>query len=357
MLRYASPNTGAAAPAPAAPPPPGSPSRQAAKLCDRNFGIGGDGVIFALPGADGTDYTMHIFNADGSVAEMCGNGIRCLARFVAAADGAAPRAYRVATGAGVLVPEVMADGSVAVDMGTPVLTPSLVPTTLAANHASGAAVAAPMRVGDATWAVTAVSMGNPHCVVFADPSGAPLNLDTFPLAATGPSFESHVAFPRRTNTEFAAVLSRSRLRMRVWERGAGATLACGTGACATVVAAVLEGRADRRAVVELPGGPLDIHWRCEEGGGPSIAHRMCRLRSAPVLTRAPCAPPCAAQRERWAHHHDWPCRGGFRGYRGAAVSKRCARARVCVAAAGRTRRRGATARGVCVMGRVASAMR
>ena len=233
------------------------------KLCDRNFGIGGDGVIFALPpSAAGLDYDMRIFNNDGSEPEMCGNGIRCLARFVAVEDGAAPRAYRVGTGAGVMVPEVQANGTVAVDMGVPTLEPARVPTTLAANHASGAAVAAPLTVAGATWRVTTVSMGNPHCVVFTNPNGSPLDLDTFALAAVGPAFESNPAFPRRTNTEFVSVISRSRLRMRVWERGAGATLACGTGACATVVAAVLEGRADRRAVVELPGGPLDIHWRC-----------------------------------------------------------------------------------------------
>jgi diaminopimelate epimerase len=233
------------------------------KLCDRNFGIGGDGVIFALPpSGPGLDYTMRIFNNDGSEPEMCGNGIRCLARFVAAADGAAPRSYRVATGAGVMVPEVMANGTVAVDMGVPVLDPPAVPTTLKANHASGAAVAAPLTVGADTWRVTTVSMGNPHCVVFTQPDGSAIDLDTFALGAIGPLFENNAAFPRRTNTEFVTVLSRTRLRMHVWERGAGATLACGTGACATVVAAVLEGRADRHAVVELPGGPLDIHWRC-----------------------------------------------------------------------------------------------
>jgi len=238
------------------------------KLCNRNFGVGGDGVIFALPGAAGEDYAMRIFNSDGSEPEMCGNGIRCLARFVAAVDADAPRAYRVGTGAGLIQPEVLASGAVAVDMGVPVLTPTLVPTTLAANHASGAAVAAPLLVGGAEWRVTAVSMGNPHAVVFTQPGGAPIDLDAFDLAAVGPAFESHPAFPRRTNTEFMAVLSRNRLRLRVWERGAGATLACGTGACASVVAAVLEGRAERHCVVELPGGPLDIHWRCVRPGHP-----------------------------------------------------------------------------------------
>jgi diaminopimelate epimerase len=279
------------------------------KLCDRNFGIGGDGVIFALPpSGPGLDYTMRIFNNDGSEPEMCGNGIRCLARFVAAVDGAAPRSYRVATGAGVMVPEVMANGTVAVDMGVPVLDPPAVPTTLKGNHASGAAVAAPLVVGGATWRVTTVSMGNPHCVVFTQPDGSAIDLDTFALGAIGPAFENNAAFPRRTNTEFVTVLSRTRLRMHVWERGAGATLACGTGACATVVAAVLEGRADRHAVVELPGGPLDIHWRCvaccllaralccsgrSRGLLPADMHAVCLLR----LPRFPSPPlsPVAAR--------------------------------------------------------------
>lgn len=235
-------------------------SDQAAKLCDRNFGIGGDGVIFALPGGPGEDYKMRIFNSDGSEPEMCGNGIRCLARFIAVEDKAAPKAYKVGTLGGMMIPEVRADGQVAVDMGEPIFEPAKVPTTLAATK-DGRVVQQKMRVGDKDWTVTAVSMGNPHCIIFTDPSGNPLDVNALDLASMGPSFENNAAFPKRTNTEFTQVLSRSRLRMRVWERGAGATLACGTGACATVVAAVLEGRADRKCVVDLPGGPLEIEWR------------------------------------------------------------------------------------------------
>lgn len=236
---------------------------QAVHLCDRNFGIGGDGVIFALRRREAdSDYSMRIFNSDGSEPEMCGNGIRCLARFVASLDAVSERTYRIDTGAGVIVPAVRADGQVSVDMGRPVLEAARVPCTLAPNHSSGGAVRVALAVGGDTWHTTAVSMGNPHSVVFAMPDGSPINLDTLPLAAMGPAFEHHPAFPKRTNTEFVTVLSRNRLRMRVWERGAGATLACGTGACATVVAAVLEGLADRQCVVDLPGGPLDIHWRC-----------------------------------------------------------------------------------------------
>lgn len=234
----------------------------AVRVCDRNFGVGGDGVILALPPAPGTDhdYTMRIFNSDGSEPEMCGNGIRCLARFVAQEDGDEPKTYKVGTLAGLMQPAVRVDGQVVVDMGEPILEPATVPTTLGATQ-DGAVVKAPLEVDGETWLVTMVSMGNPHCITFSKADGAPLNVNALDLAALGPPFENNAAFPARTNTEFVEVLSPTRLRMRVWERGAGATLACGTGACATVVAAVLEGRAERSCTVDLPGGPLEIEWR------------------------------------------------------------------------------------------------
>ena len=193
---------------------------------------------------------------------MCGNGIRCLANFVAALDDADPRAYKVGTLAGLIQPECKPDGQVAVDMGVPTLTPADVPTKLAATE-DGAAVKSQMTVDGATWLATAVSMGNPHCVTFGREKGDEkgLAVDDMDLAAIGPSFESHETFPARTNTEFVEVVRRDYVKMRVWERGAGATLACGTGACATVVAGVLEGRTDRKCTVELPGGPLEIEWR------------------------------------------------------------------------------------------------
>jgi diaminopimelate epimerase len=263
-------------------PTPSLTPAQAAILCDRHLGIGGDGVIFALPPpADGSsDYTMRIYNSDGSEPEMCGNGIRCLARFVddVGGPGAPPpgRPHAVATGAGLIKPEIRPDGTVRVDMGPPILAPSAVPTTLAATR-DGAAVAAPMRVGGVDWTVTAVSMGNPHALIFArGPGGVdPIVIDDLELEAIGPLFEHHPAFPARTNTEFVEVLSRSHVRMHVWERGAGRTLACGTGACATVVAGVLEGRLDRECRVDLPGGPLFIEWAAGEGGtvfmtGPAV---------------------------------------------------------------------------------------
>ena len=232
---------------------------RAVAICDRNFGVGGDGVIFALPPVGDTDYAMRIYNSDGSEPEMCGNGIRCLARFIADADGRESGAFRVHTNAGLIVPDLLADGRVCVDMGEPVLAGAAVPTTLAATEGDHV-IAAPLEVAGRTWTITAVSMGNPHAIVYAC-DGADVKLDALDVAAVGPSFETHSVFPARTNIEFVEVLNRSHVRMVVWERGAGRTLACGTGACALVVAGVLEGRIERTCRVDLPGGPLDIEWR------------------------------------------------------------------------------------------------
>lgn len=233
-------------------------AEQAVKWCDRNFGIGADGVIFALPGQNGTDYTMRILNSDGSEPEMCGNGIRCLAKYITdleTQDGhpaAPPKAYTIHTLAGTITPTLQADGQVTVDMGEPILTAEKIPTTLTA--ADQRVISQPLEVAGETWIVTCVSMGNPHCITFVE------SADAINLAHLGPQFEHHTAFPQRTNTEFIEVVSRDYLKMRVWERGAGATLACGTGACASLVAGVLTERCDRSATVELPGGPLQIEW-------------------------------------------------------------------------------------------------
>lgn len=232
---------------------------QAINLCDRHFGVGADGVIFALPGLDGTDYTMRIFNSDGSEPEMCGNGIRCLARFIADLEriGNIEKTYQIQTLGGVMKPRLEPQGLVTVDMGEPILLAGDIPTTLAPAHEK--AIAKALRVGDRDWAVTCVSMGNPHCITFVEEVAA------IPLAQLGPQFEHHPAFPKRINTEFIEILRPDYLKMRVWERGAGITLACGTGACAAVVATVLNGKGDRRATVELPGGNLIIHWPLEDG--------------------------------------------------------------------------------------------
>jgi diaminopimelate epimerase len=231
---------------------------QAVKWCDRNFGIGADGVIFVLPGQQGTDYTMRIFNSDGSEPEMCGNGIRCLAKFIAdleTADGhpaAPPKAYTIHTLGGTITPTLQPDGQVTVDMGEPRLLAGDIPTTLVA--ADQRVISQSLTVAEQDWIITAVSMGNPHCITFVDDATA------IDLAQLGPQFEHHPAFPERINTEFIEVMGRDYLKMRVWERGAGATLACGTGACAALVAAALTERSDRAATVELPGGPLRIEW-------------------------------------------------------------------------------------------------
>jgi len=227
---------------------------QAVKLCDRHFGIGADGVIFALPAENGTDYTMRIFNSDGSEPEMCGNGIRCLAAFLADLEGDAKNSdqYRIHTLAGVITPQLMADGQVKVDMGIPKLLAGEIPTTL--SPANEKVINQPLEVAGKTWDVTCVSMGNPHCITFVDDVAA------IPLESIGPQFEHHPAFPQRINTEFIQVVRPDYVKMRVWERGAGITLACGTGACASLVAGVLTGKSARIATVELPGGPLLIEW-------------------------------------------------------------------------------------------------
>ncbi|NET00515.1 MAG: diaminopimelate epimerase [Sphaerospermopsis sp. SIO1G2] len=227
---------------------------KAVKLCDRHFGIGADGVIFALPGQKGTDYTMRIFNSDGSEPEMCGNGIRCLAAFLTELEGVSrtKNFYTIHTLAGVITPKLTDDGQVKVDMGSPRLLAEEIPTTLAA--ADSKVINVPLEVAEQTWNVTCVSMGNPHCITFVDDVAA------IPLETIGPKFEHNPVFPQRINTEFIEIVNRNYLKMRVWERGAGITLACGTGACASLVAGVLNDKCDRAATIELPGGCLEIEW-------------------------------------------------------------------------------------------------
>ncbi|MEB3185090.1 MAG: diaminopimelate epimerase [Cyanobacteriota bacterium] len=223
------------------------------RLCDRRFGVGGDGVILALPPRDGGELRMRIFNADGTEPEMCGNGIRCLARFLADSDGDGPgRSWQIETLAGRIVPELQPDGTIRVDMGAPFLEPAAVPTTLEIGEAGipqGTIVAA----GE-SFAAGAAGMGNPHLVIpVADVEAVDLN-------RFGAALEVHPSFPAKTNVHFVQALSPTHLVMRVWERGAGPTLACGTGACATLVVCQRLGIAERRARLDLPGGPLVIEW-------------------------------------------------------------------------------------------------
>jgi diaminopimelate epimerase len=235
---------------------PGDPAAVARRLCDRRRGIGADGLILVLPATEG-DVRMGIWNADGSRAEMCGNGIRGLAKFVHDGGLVTKNPLAVETDAGVKMLALHVDGGrvarVTVDMGTPEWRGRAIPV-----DADGEVVERPLVVDGRTWTVTCVSMGNPHCVVFVD------DVEALPLATLGPPFEHHPFFPRRVNTEFVRVESRERLTMRVWERGAGETMACGTGACAVAVAAARTGRAARQVVVTLPGGPLEVDWRDDD---------------------------------------------------------------------------------------------
>src|SRR5262249_18488650 len=234
---------------------PGDPAELAPRLADRRRGIGADGLILVRPPSNrDADCRMVIYNADGSRAEMCGNGIRGLAKFVHDRRLVRASPLRVETDAGVkTVHAEVANGRVArvtVDMGAPVWEGRAIPVV-----ADGEVVEQPLEVGARTYRVTCLSMGNPHCVVFVD------DVDTLSLAELGPRFEHHPFFPRRVNTEFVRVEGRERLVMRVWERGAGETMACGTGACAVAVAAARTGPGDRPAVVGLPGGEPGIDWR------------------------------------------------------------------------------------------------
>ena len=227
-------------------------------LCDRHFGVGGDGVLAILPPVQG-DARMQLINADGSEAEMCGNGIRCVAKFLYDRDPSLHRpVLRIDTGAGLLECRIDArDGraeTVAVEMGRPQLDPPQIPVAAPAGQRL---VRSPLRAGDRQFAFTAVSMGNPHAVIFIDDPAADLRA----LAeAYGRGIEHDSLFPRRTNVEFARVRKGPEIDLVVWERGCGITLACGTGACATVVAACLEGRTtpDQEILVHLPGGTLFI---------------------------------------------------------------------------------------------------
>ena len=231
------------------------------RLCDRRFGVGGDGVILALPPREGGELRMRIFNADGSEPEMCGNGIRCLARFLADSDGDEPgRIWQVETLAGRIVPELRPDGTIRVDMGPPFLEPAAVPTTLPLGPAG--LPQGELEVEGHTFTVAAAGMGNPHVVIPVE------DVEAVPLERFGAALECHPAFPARTNVHFVQVLSPEHLVMRVWERGAGPTLACGTGACATLVACHRLGLCHSRARLDLPGGPLWIEWAGD--GAPVI---------------------------------------------------------------------------------------
>ncbi len=232
---------------------PDDPARLAVALSDRHFGVGGDGLILIMP-SEKADARMRMFNADGSEGEMCGNGVRCVAKYLFDRGITRQNPVAIETGRGVLSLDLDVHGGkverVRVNMGAPILEPEQIPTTLSGSPPLNV----PLTVKDQTFAVTAVSMGNPHAVCFVADVG------TFPLETLGPVFERHAAFPRRVNFHIVEVITPSEVRMRAWERGSGITLACGTGACAVCVAGVLTGRTERTILVHLPGGDLELSW-------------------------------------------------------------------------------------------------
>ncbi|KFF42105.1 MAG: diaminopimelate epimerase [Candidatus Atelocyanobacterium thalassa isolate SIO64986] len=234
-------------------------SEQILKMCNRHFGIGADGIIFVLAGNEISDYGMRIFNSDGSEPEMCGNGIRCLVSFISTLEKfeKTSKTYKISTLAGIISAELQTKKQVKVEMGIPLLLNKQIPTTL--KDKNNTVINYPLEIEKEIWPVTCINIGNPHCVTFIK------NSDLIDLEKLGPLFEHHSAFPERINTEFVEVIRSNYLKMRVWERGAGATLACGTGACASVVAGVVAKKNDRICTVELPGGCLSIEWMEDNG--------------------------------------------------------------------------------------------
>ena len=230
-----------------------NPAEMSIKVSDHHFGIGSDGLITIGP-SEIADFTMHIYNADGSEAEMCGNGVRCVGKYVYDHGLTDKTEVAVETGAGIkyltLNVEEGKVKTVRVDMGEPIFEPEKIPVVAVGEKV----IQEPITVGDKEWKMTCVSMGNPHAVVFVD------EVKDFPLEKYGPLFENHERFPKRTNTEFVKVVSKTEAYMRVWERGSAETWACGTGTCATVVACILNGLTDRKVLVHLLGGDLVIEW-------------------------------------------------------------------------------------------------
>lgn len=237
---------------------PADPAALSRRLSDRHFGIGSDGLILIRPTENG-DAMMDLYNADGSRAMMCGNGIRCVGRYVYERGIAKKETLRIDTLSGVKTLRLdVVDGkveSIEVDMGEPILKPEAIPVLLSGEQV----VSVPVEIGGDTFSVTCVSMGNPHCVLFVK------DVDALDLEKLGPRFEWNPLFPQGVNTEFLQILPDGSLKMRVWERGSGETWACGTGACASVVAACLCEKAARRSTVHLRGGDLHIHWRETDG--------------------------------------------------------------------------------------------
>lgn len=223
-------------------------SELAKKVCDRHFGLGADGMIIPNLNESETDLGWYFYNSDGTTAQMCGNGMRCFAKYVYDKKLVDKKEFSVKTGAGVIKPEILEDGNVKVNMSSPILEPEKIPFKAENN------LNQKVKVLNREFVINAVSMGNPHCVIFTED-------DVYEMAKTyGPELEKHELFPEKTNVEFVKIKNRDEVDFCVYERGCGITLACGTGACASVVAAVLNNLTDCKVKVNLPGGAVTVDW-------------------------------------------------------------------------------------------------
>ena len=244
------------------------PSALSRAISDRHFGAGSDGLVLILPSAE-ADFRMRMFNADGSEAEMCGNAARCIGKYVYEKGLTRKREISLQTGSGIRRLSLETEGetviSVEVDMGSPVFQPDRIPVVVTGDRA----VNIPVEADGHSFEMTCVSMGNPHAVIFVE------DAERFDVHRFGPLLEHNRLFPQRANIEFATVEHSNQIRMRVWERGSGETMACGTGACATLAAAVQTGRSGRQARVRLNGGTLEIRWDEKTGHifqkGPAVS--------------------------------------------------------------------------------------
>ncbi len=234
-----------------------NPSELAVKLSDRHFGIGSDGLVLIGP-SDQADFRMDMYNLDGSRGKMCGNAIRCVGKYVYERQMTNKKKISIETLSGIKTLNLLTEkgqvNRVKVDMGLPVLDPRKIPVRWRDDRL----INEPISIGGTLYRITSVSMGNPHAVVFHD------NIDQLDLSLIGPAFEQHTLFPDKVNTEFVQVIDKDNLRMRVWETGSGETMACGTGACAALVASVLNGYSRRKAVLHLKGGQLMIEWPADD---------------------------------------------------------------------------------------------
>lgn len=226
-----------------------SPDKLAQKLCIRNFSIGADGLIIVNPDTDKADISWIFYNSDGSVAQMCGNGMRCFSRYVYDKKIIDKKEFSVETKAGIIVPRIISENEVCVNMGTPVLEPNKIPCKTKTN------LNIPYAIDNKEFLLNTVSMGNPHCVIFVEKDSKEL------AYKYGSIVENDKLFPEKTNVEFVEILSKDEVIINVWERGCGITSACGTGACATVVAGILNEYLNNNVKVNLPGGTLNIEWQ------------------------------------------------------------------------------------------------